>query len=293
MTRKMGSSESRPQILTSAGFMSKRRLWEVFRFTLHEVYPIHWHEFHEVHFIVAGEGVNVLNGTEYAIAPGSLFLMTPADFHELRPSGRQGLTLYNVIFEEEFLREEVREMVLAGTTHLYGQCDEETYGQVAQDFDQIRAEAADLAPGYEAMVHSGIERILTRLYRMNYAQTRCLQKARSHQPVPIQKALAHIHRHFREPVSLAEMAKLVGLSPNYFSEVFHEVTGEPFQAYLQKLRLRFAKSLISTSSLPVTEVCYASGFNTLSHFERAFRLRYGCSPRACRVPESGDVHESL
>lgn len=286
MTRRKGPGESSPQILTSAGFMTEYRLWGVFRFTLHQVYPIHWHEFYEIHFIVDGEGVNLLNGTEYPIQRGSLFLMTPADFHELRPVGANGLTIYNVIFEEEFLRDSARDLVLAGTDHLHGRCDGSLFQTVLREFDDIREEAEKMSLGYENMVHSGIERTLTRLCRLYYQDRACASGGRAVHAKGVHKVLAHMHRHFRDALTLADMAKLAGLSPNYFSEVFHQVTGESFQTYLQQLRLRFAKSLISTSHLPVTEVCYASGFNTLSHFERAFRLRYGRSPRAFRIQES-------
>ncbi|WJH33318.1 helix-turn-helix domain-containing protein [Paenibacillus sp. CC-CFT747] len=53
----------------------------------------------------------------------------------------------------------------------------------------------------------------------------------------------------------------------------------PFQAYLQHLRLTFAVSLLSASRLTITEVCHISGFQTLTHFERVFKSRYGVSPR--------------
>ncbi|ETK32863.1 helix-turn-helix transcriptional regulator [Microbispora sp. ATCC PTA-5024] len=68
------------------------------------------------------------------------------------------------------------------------------------------------------------------------------------------------------------------VSPNYFSERFRDHTGSSFQVYLQERRLRFARSLLASTSLSVTEVCHAAGFNTLSHFRRAYRRRYGSAP---------------
>ncbi|WP_374701656.1 helix-turn-helix domain-containing protein [Paenibacillus tyrfis] len=46
--------------------------------------------------------------------------------------------------------------------------------------------------------------------------------------------------------------------------------------------MTFAKSLLAASDLPVTEVCHASGFNTLTHFERSFKKRFGCPPSGLR-----------
>jgi AraC-like DNA-binding protein len=91
-----------------------------------------------------------------------------------------------------------------------------------------------------------------------------------------------LHNHYREPVTLQAAAEQVALSPNYFSECFRSATGVTFQRYLQSLRLRFAKSILSVSALPVTDICYASGFQTLSNFERAFKREFGHSPTAWR-----------
>ena len=48
------------------------------------------------------------------------------------------------------------------------------------------------------------------------------------------------------------------------------------------LRARFADSLLRATDMSVTDVCHASGFSDLSHFERAFKGRYGMSPSAWR-----------
>ncbi|WP_420871978.1 helix-turn-helix domain-containing protein [Cohnella rhizosphaerae] len=48
------------------------------------------------------------------------------------------------------------------------------------------------------------------------------------------------------------------------------------------MRIRFAKSLLLASESSITEICYASGFNTLAHFERVFREKTGMSPIAFR-----------
>ena len=94
----------------------------------------------------------------------------------------------------------------------------------------------------------------------------------------LRAAVRYVDRHFREPISLADAARRAHLSPNYFSERFRRYTGTSFQLYLQERRLRFACSLLTSTSLSVTEVCHAAGFNSLSHFGRAYRRRYGTAP---------------
>jgi len=72
------------------------------------------------------------------------------------------------------------------------------------------------------------------------------------------------------------------LSAHYFSECFHKATGYSFQSFLQLQRIQFAKALLRSSTLAVTDICFASGFHSLPHFEKAFKQKIGVSPRDYR-----------
>jgi len=98
----------------------------------------------------------------------------------------------------------------------------------------------------------------------------------------IRLTLPYIHRHFREDLTLEQAANNANVSANYYSTLFSTSLGVPYQRYVQDLRLRFAKTLLYASDLPITEVCMASGFNNLSHFERVFKARFGQSPGGYR-----------
>ena len=99
----------------------------------------------------------------------------------------------------------------------------------------------------------------------------------------LRRALFFVDQHFREPLTLQDVAAQAHLSANYFSERFHEYTGVSFQAYLLHRRLRFARSLLGATDVSITEACHAAGFNNVSHFGRAYRARYGHPPSATRT----------
>jgi len=84
--------------------------------------------------------------------------------------------------------------------------------------------------------------------------------------------------------SLWELASKVAMSPFLFARIFRELIGISPHKFLVRVRLQHARALLE-QGMSVTEACYASGFNNLSHFIKTFRERYGQSPSEFkRVP---------
>lgn len=77
--------------------------------------------------------------------------------------------------------------------------------------------------------------------------------------------------------TLPALARQVAMSPFLFARLFRELIGIPPHKYLLRVRLRHARALLE-QGMSVTEACYTSGFNNLSHFIKTFRARYGGSP---------------
>ena len=88
--------------------------------------------------------------------------------------------------------------------------------------------------------------------------------------------------HHREPVSLDDLAQVLGLSRYQTSRVLRQVTGQSWSDLLNAARLRTASALLRQSDLPMIDVAIRSGFNDRAHFHRTFRRHLGCSPRDWR-----------
>lgn len=99
----------------------------------------------------------------------------------------------------------------------------------------------------------------------------------------IRAARAFVERAFRNAdVSLSATADAAGLSPAHFSHVFHRATGETFTRFVQRRRVEEARRLLQSTPKDITSICFACGFNSLTHFNRVFRRFERCSPRQYR-----------
>jgi AraC family transcriptional regulator len=96
------------------------------------------------------------------------------------------------------------------------------------------------------------------------------------------KAIAYIEEHLAEPISLAALASLVGLSACYFCRAFRQSSGMPPQRYQLRQRVERAKTLLAKHAASVTDVGLAVGYKDTSAFCTAFRRITGLTPSAYR-----------
>jgi len=106
------------------------------------------------------------------------------------------------------------------------------------------------------------------------------------EPVEIWKARKFISEHLDEKISLIEVADLVKICPTYLSERFKAVTGETFVGYVARARVAKACELLENSPWRISDVAFASGFQSLSQFNRVFRKQCGETPRMYRIRRS-------
>jgi AraC family transcriptional regulator len=91
-----------------------------------------------------------------------------------------------------------------------------------------------------------------------------------------------------QPVDLAQVAAVAGLSAFHFLRVFANVLGVTPHQYLVRSRLRRAARLLADEDRAITDVAYDVGFGDLSNFVRTFHRAAGVSPRGFRQAARGD-----
>ena len=101
----------------------------------------------------------------------------------------------------------------------------------------------------------------------------------------VRKAMAYVHAHYAEQVSLKDIAAYVGLSEQHLIRSFRKEIGITPIDYLKRCRIRQAKALLEASDNSITEVALEVGFSDSSYFARVFRREAGVSPGAYRRGE--------
>lgn len=92
-------------------------------------------------------------------------------------------------------------------------------------------------------------------------------------------AIEVIAKRFNDPsLSLITVAKELGISPNYLSNVFSRKQGVPFKRFLQQFRIQQSTRLLMETNFPISEVAEMCGFVDANYFTKVFRLQNGMTP---------------
>jgi AraC-like DNA-binding protein len=98
----------------------------------------------------------------------------------------------------------------------------------------------------------------------------------------IHEVIAYTDEHYREPISLSDVADHVGLDKKYFCRFFKKHMGMSFLHYLNEIRLAHIYQDIVNTQDPIHEIAEKNGMTNQKLFNHTFKELYGCKPSAVR-----------
>ncbi|MDD4101829.1 MAG: AraC family transcriptional regulator [Kiritimatiellae bacterium] len=110
---------------------------------------------------------------------------------------------------------------------------------------------------------------------------------KAHSADRIGKACDYIEQNLANPVRVAELARLLGLSEGGFSRLFKLHTNSTVPEYVNRLRVAHACRLLAETDKTVSEVMQLCGYFSPAHFQRQFQRIHGVAPTAYRLNVKG------
>lgn len=258
-------------------------------FAEHEIAPAegrsikqHEHPFYEVYFLVSGSRRYLMRHTVYDVTPGDLVLVPKRQLHRTVSTARTGYDRYVLYFSE---RQAERVASLLGeedATRLF-ECGclslpPAATSRLRTDMEAILGELRSPDRLSEALLTALLQSILTTALRHGVPKDGLSGEGAD----KVQHVAQYVFEHYAEDISLAKAARMACLERTYFSRRFKQLTGFGFCEYLLRTRLLAARRLLTESSLPLTRIAEACGFESANYFGDVFRRYEGCSPSAYR-----------
>ncbi len=235
----------------------------------------HWHDCCEIEVVIKGSCKEVINENVFPASVGDITFILPTDLHEV--ADINDLTIYNLMFETEIIDNEILDVILANDKDFFScHLSETDFNYALSVLDRASKEFHKREFGYERFGKDAINQLLILILR-NLKNVALKSKELS-----IRNAAFYVRTHFSENPSLEDVAKAVALDPSYFSVKFHAVMGMTFKKYLNETKLKCAGRRLTTTEEKISDICYDSGFESISHFHREFKKKYGCTPSEYR-----------
>ncbi|MDR2417889.1 MAG: AraC family transcriptional regulator [Treponema sp.] len=251
-------------------------------------FPQHWHERMEMLYVLKGSFNADINGKAWAGHQGDIVAIDTGLIHGFFDSSADSaVRIFQFgpdIFNEALVELQNREL----TMPVFGQ-------------RPLISASADKS------LHDGLERLLMEIdaeYKRQEAGFRLLIKAKLYEiaalllrntPPPQQGSRIHYNKknntqllerifsclydnHDDPSFMLEDAAREVGLSKFYLTRFLKEQTGQGFHEHLTRIRLRAAENRLASSDMPITDIAFLCGFQSLASFNRAFRCYIGVNP---------------
>lgn len=91
-----------------------------------------------------------------------------------------------------------------------------------------------------------------------------------------------MENHLADPLNLEALTRFAGVSKRQLNRLFGDKLGASTMTFYRRLRLEKARSLLTSSTLPLTEIALATGFSSSAHFSKAHADHYGVPPSTLR-----------
>ncbi len=253
-------------------------------------YPLHRHAEYELNFLenccgarrIVGDSIEVLGNYDLAIVGGGLehvweqYECKRHDIHEVTIQFSpdlfgDSLLAKNQMKSLELMLERSRSGIAFGMPaimRLYSRLDEIT---------RLNSGFYRVLKLLEILYELSLDEDYKVLSSSSFANVSATSDSRR-----VQKVEDYIAKNYNTEIRLQALADLVGMTPTAFSRFFKLRTGRTISDYIIDLRLGYASRMLADSTMSIVEICYESGFNNVSNFNRIFKKKKGCSPKMFR-----------
>lgn len=229
-----------------------------------------WHEDIEILFIVKDTALVRLNNEVYTAGPGDIVVINSSVMHSIIAKDKY-VTYHCLIIDKDFCEQFG---FFIDENHIMEQIRDPEIFALAENMGKEMGEKKDF---YESAQIADALMILTLLFRRHLVLNYDF-KTENKNLKTVKEAIKYMRNHFREPLTLDEIAEEIGYSKYHFCRCFKEITGNTVVSYINDLRTNYARSQLISSDKSISDIAAECGFSDISYFTKTFKKHLGILP---------------
>ena len=158
----------------------------------------------------------------------------------------------------------------------------EQWPWLTRTLEHLSAEYMSAEPGSDLTVNKLTEVLLVQLLRIDFGRESKVGIVAALRDKRIHRALSAVHENPGHDWTIELAAREASMSRSGFARRFKELLDTSFFEYLTRLRMREARQLLSSTSLPVADIAERVGYSSDLSFVKTFKKLHGQTPRAYR-----------
>lgn len=260
----------------------------------YEEYPKHWHTSTEI-IIPEKNGYQVIcNGKTYELSVGDIMIVAPGVVHTM-PAKKGTRYIFLVNFSSSITLKSFDSIfsliqpVLIVSPKIYPAIYQACRDLIAESVDEYFSPE----PFKEIAIYNNLLTLFLLVGRSYASQSDIISGPPAMQQEYIQKFMAlceYINDHCTEDLSMDSVASIAGFSKFHFSRLFKKFAGNTFYSYVNERRVAHAVLLLLNSEKSIIDIATDSGFNSISSFNRIFKISKACTPTEFRQMYNGENH---
>lgn len=204
-------------------------------------------------------------------AAGSFILFAPGEKQHHIHRGDKTAEFYYTHFKCDSLPSGIT----LDTSRVYSFAPRQQFSSI---FEEIIEETLQKRPHYEILCISHLLHLFSLIQR-EAAQIDSLCDKQWHS---VARAIQHMNRYFDSDLKLLDYADMCCMSKYHFARVFKQVTGASPLEYRNRIRIEYAKELLSNSFLSISEISATLGYTSPAYFSDIFKKSTKTSPKDYR-----------
>ena len=234
----------------------------------------HWHKHYEITICLDGKAWSIVNNERSFFTKGSLIFVTPSDFHSFEIISP--LQLAVITFDISGLPYTALTEILYSVNCKSINLSENEFNDIKFFVSKLQEELNSGCKFSSYYAKNIFSCILIELFRHN-------DDTHSHSDTTKMKKILHyINSHFKEEITLKDVADYAEVSYSNIGKYIKTHLGETFPEYLNKVRLEYSCQLLLNSTETISDIANFSGFSSSSYFSKIFKSKYGITPQEYR-----------
>ncbi len=261
--------------------------------TFYTDFPMHWHDEIEIIYVESGVAIYTVDFEQYILKSGDILIVPPSALHSFKQHNESDFLAYTILFDQKMIdgnsldtcSKKFITPIFKNDIFLPIHIDNENLHNksIKKILKKTLSTHINKDTGYELEMKINFLKFISYFFKHKYYNERKKNNDVNMRTATLIKSITtYIEEHYKDKISLEMLASHANISVFHLSHLFKQYTGQTPIEYLNQYRLITSADMLKSTDSSIMDIAFECGYNNISYFNRAFKAKYGITPKEYR-----------